>query len=274
MSPALSATMEYRYWDWGKTRKRDDYQVQVLQLALDKTVAEYGPYKIVRVYGTFSTLRLWQEVSEGTQVNIHAGPWRVQNGNSLYDRNIAVNIQIMGGLLGYRKLIIRRADLDKFKQIQSATQLKKLVAGQGRDWVDGPIYRHNGYRVDDRANLPSLVPMLVSGRFDYLPMSVIEVDSVLEQHPDLAAKLTVAPGILIQYPLPTVFYVSASKPLLAERVERGLAAAMKDGSLDDLLYRSFRKEFDALRAETTREFFLINPSIPAAIAGPRILFRQ
>lgn len=277
LSPAASAAstaMEYRYWDWGKTKKRDDYQVLVLQLALDKTREEYGPYRIVRVVESFSTLRLRRVVSEGSHINIHAAPWRVQDPNNQHDRAIAINTPIMGGLLGYRKLLIRRADLEKFRQIQSAGQLKKLVAGQGRAWVDVPVYRHNGYAVDDSANLPNLVSMLLNRRFDYLPMSVIEVDSVLAQHAALARDLAVAPGILIQYPLPAVFYVSAKAPVLAERLARGLAMAKKDGSLDDLLQRYFRKEFNLLQTDTTREFVLVNPDIPAALVVPVTSFRR
>lgn len=274
ISPASSATMEYRYWDWGKTKKRDDYQVLVLQLALDKTKAEYGPYRIVRVLESFSTLRLRREVSEGVRVNIHAAPWRVQNPDNPHDRAIPINTSIMGGLLGYRKLLIRRADLEKFSHIQSAGELKKLVAGQGRAWVDVAVYRHNGYTVDDRANLPNLLPMLLNQRFDYLPMSVVEIDSVLAQNAEFAGELAVAPGILIQYPLPLMFYVSAKAPLLAERVARGLAMAKKDGSLDELLHRYFRKEFHALQTDTTREFVLVNPYIPEALVGPQTLFQR
>lgn len=273
--PAVGApvTMEYRYWDWGKTERRDDYQVQVLQLALDKTAAE-GPYRIVRVPASFSTLRLRREVFKGDTINLHAGPWRQRDPDNPFDRNIVIDVPIMGGLLGYRKLIIRRSDEKKFRQIQAASQLKKLVAGQGRGWVDVAIYRHNGYQVDDRANLSNLLPMLLNHRFDYLPMSVIEVESVLAHHPELRSELTVASGILIQYPLPTVFYVSANAPQLAQRLARGMLAAKKDGSLDGLMQRSFRKEIETLKADTTREFVLQNPYVPPEMALPQKRYKR
>ena len=269
-----AAPMEYRYWDWGKTQKHDDYQLAALHLALDKTSAAEGPYKVVRVVANFSILRLRHEVFKGITVNLHAGPWRAQDPDNPFDRNIAVNVPIMDGLLGYRQLIIRRSDTEKFRQISSANQLKKLVAGQGRGWIDVSIYRHNGYQVDDRANLSNLLPMLLNHRFDYLPMSVVEVESVLAHYPELQKELAVAPGILIQYPLPSVFYVSASAPQLAQRLARGMVAAGKDGSLDALMLRYFRKEIETIRAANTREFVLVNPFLPAELARPAKLSRH
>lgn len=271
---AMAATMEYRYWDWGKTKKRDDYQIAVLRLALEKTVPSHGPYAITRVVQSFSTQRLRREVFEGKRVNVHVGPWRVQDPANPYDRNIRIDIPMMGGLLGYRSLFVRRDDLPKFQQIERAEQLKALVAGQGRGWMDVEIYRHNGYRVDDHANLPTLLAMLLNNRFDYLPMSVMEVNSVLALNPQLAPRLALVPGMLIQYEFPAVFYVSASQPKLASRLEQGLAMASKDGSLSALLERSFRPELAALQRETTREFVLENPFLPPRMRVTPVSFRR
>jgi hypothetical protein len=136
------------------------------------------------------------------------------------------------------------------------------------------IYRHNGFQVDDRANLPTLLPMLINRRFDYLPMSVIEVKSVLAQNPDMARHLAIVPGVLIQYPLPAIFYVSANKPALAERLEKGMAIARKDGSLAQLMERSFHGELQTLHNETTREYLLDNPFLPKRMQEPRTVFRK
>lgn len=262
------AVMEYRFWDWGQTPKRDDYQAKVLELALEKTRAEYGPYKIVRVVESLSTFRVRSEVADGRRINVHVGPWRQLDKSNPLDRNIAIEIPIMSSLLGYRRLIIRRTDVPRFNAITTADQLKKLVAGQGRNWVEVPMYKRNGYRVDDSGNLKSLVPMLANKRIDYLPMSITEVDSALAQYPEYAKELTVAPGILIQYPLPTIFYVSPKHPELATRLRRGLTMAVKDGSLDALMLRSFSEEIQSSSAETTRLFTMSNPDIPKRLIIP------
>jgi hypothetical protein len=94
--------------------------------------------------------------------------------------------------------------------------------------------------------------MLVNKRFDYLPLSVIEAGSML------TPQLAIVPDLMLYYPLPTLFYVSASEPALAERLEQGLAMARRDGSLDELVARHFRKEIKQLKSSTTRCLVLTN----------------
>ncbi len=259
--------MEYRYAERGNTPKRDDYQVEVLRLALDKTVSSFGPYSIIRVVEAYSPRRLRRDTNDGRRVNVYVGPWRVQHNDSPNERNIAIGVPIMGDLLGYRQLIVRRADLPIFNGISTASQLKPMVAGLGRDWADVKVLRHNGYRVEDHANLRSLLPMLANKRFDYLPMSVTEVESLFEGYASLSADLAVVQGLLMQYPFPAIFYVSGQRPVLATRLEKGLMLAKKDGSLDELLQRTFRSEIRALKAEPMREFVLENPFLPAEMAS-------
>ncbi len=267
------APMEYRYYDWGKTPKRDDYQFGVLSLALDKTRAEFGPYRALRVGGDFSTLRVRQEVAAGKVINVQAGPWRVLDKNDPLDQRIPVNIPIMGGLLGRRVLLIRTEDLSKFRAIRDAAQLKKLTAGQGRGWAEIELYRRNGYRVSDTANIQTLLPMLAGKRFDYLPMSVVEARSALAQYPELAGQLTIAPDLMISYPLPTIFYVSAHYPALARRLERGLSIAAKDGSLAEMLRHHFHKEIASLE-NVTRRFTIDDPAVPRELLAALPVVRK
>lgn len=265
--------MEYRYWDWGDTPKRDDFQLKVLRLALDKTVAAYGPYSIKRTVESMSTLRIRREIVEGKRFNVHAGPWRLRDSSNPLDTNIAINVPILGPLLGYRRLLIRREDQPKFGRIVSADQLKQLTAGQGRDWAEVALYRNNGYKVDDSGNLHTLIAMLENRRVDYVPMSVLEVESMLARHPGIADKVMVAPDIFIAYPLPTIFYVSPKEPRLATRLERGLVIARRDGSLDELLQRYFKAELQSLNVAGSRVFTFDNPEVPRALLYKSSLLR-
>ena len=268
-----AGAMEYRYLDAGPITQRDAYQVAVLKLALEKTVAEYGPYSITRTIENYSTRRMKREVFEGSKVNVHVGARRAPQLSTL-DQNIAVDVPIMGTLMGYRSLIVRREDLEQFRRIERGTDLKQLVAGLGRDWQDVDIFRYNGYRVDDRANLASLIPMLLNKRFDYLPMGIIEAQAVMDRYPDAAHKLARVPGILIYYPLPTVFYVSFNSPDLAARLKRGLTIARKDGSLDELLPQFFRKELQELGTGALRQIILHNPYNSARLSKGRARQRK
>jgi hypothetical protein len=265
---AEPGVMAYRYWDWGKTPKRDDYQVAVLTLALEKTVSSFGPFSVARVLDSLSTFRVRREVHEGKHLNVHVGPWRDLEAGDPQERNYLINTPILGGLLGYRRLIVRREDLAKFKAIANEAQLKKLMAGLGRGWVDATVLRHNGYQVEDSGNLATLLDMLLTKRFDYLPISVVEASSLLERHAQLASELALVPDLVLYYPLPAMFYVSASEPRLAQRLEAGMAAIKRDGSLDELTARHFQKEIQQLKTSSNRCFILTNPLLSKIYAPP------
>ncbi|USX12858.1 transporter substrate-binding domain-containing protein [Oxalobacteraceae bacterium OTU3CAMAD1] len=272
---AAPEPMAYRYWDWGKTPKRDQYQTAALKLALQKTTPDYGPFTVVHVVDTMSTTRVRREIHSGKRMNVHAGPWRDLDADDPEERAIMIGTPVLSGLLGYRQLIVRRDDLPKFQAITTAPQLKRLVAGQGRGWVDNAVLRHNGYQVVDSGNIATLLDMLVSHRFDYLPISVVEADFLMKEHAQLADTLALVPGLMLYYPLPVVYYVSANEPRLAQRLEAGLSMAKRDGSLDALTARYFAKEIELVKASASRCFTLDHPLLPKIYASepPRLLGR-
>jgi hypothetical protein len=202
-----------------------------------------------------------QEVSEGRAVNVMAAPWRILRADDPVDRRIPVNVPIMNGLLGHRYLVIRKEDLPRFAAIKDAAGLQAMTGGQGRDWAEVGLYRRNGYQLVDSGNGRNLIQMLVNKRFDYLPLSVIEAQDALDKHPHLAKTLTVAPNIMISYPLPLIYYVSDRQPELARRLERGLTMASKDGSLDELVRQHFSQEIASM-AKVSRHFTMADPAVP------------
>ncbi len=272
---AASTPMVYRYWDWGVTPKRDDAQVAALELALTKTQAQYGPFQIIRHTEFFSTSRVRREVNRGEIVNIQVGPWRSLETDpaKLSERSLRVEVPLFYNILGYRQLIIRKADEDIFKRIKSSDDLKKLTAGQARGWQDVDIYRHNGYQVSDEASVTTLFAMLQAKRFDYLPMSISEASSALDANPEYRQHFMVVPDIIIYYPFPTIFYVSAKQPQLATRLEAGLKLAERDGSLEKLFALHYRDEATFLKNKHLRAFVLDNPFIPEHLKQrqPRLL---
>lgn len=258
-------TMEYRYWDWGITPKRDDYQVGLLRLALEKTRATHGPFKIVRVKAQFSTPRVRRELSRGKIINLQVGPWRrvSQSVGEGVDPAIRIEIPIDKGLLGYRHLIVRREDQARFAAITEPSALKKFVAGQVRGWVDTDVYRANGYHVQDRSNITNVLAMLNAKRYDYVPMSIVEAPLLLESQAGKGYQMVVAQRPLLYFPLPFVFYLSIHEPDLARRLEQGLRLAQADGSFDELFARSFATEIALIKQQRGDYFVLHNPLLPA-----------
>jgi hypothetical protein len=272
-APPAKASMAFRYWDWGATPKRDDYQFALLTLALDKTVRDYGPYQLARVVRSYSTSRLRREINRGDVVNVHAGPWRPleTSEDKLAERSLRVNVPIFKDLLGYRKLLIRRDDLARFKDIRQADDLKELVVGQANGWVDVEIYRHNGYRVNDIANPATLFDMLAKKRIDYIPISLMDAETTLANRPELAGELMLLPDLTIYLPLPVIFYVSIHEPRMAERLEKGLNLARQDGSFERLFRSHFAHELALIREGSPRRFLLANPFVPKELAEEKSL---
>ena len=273
---SLAEPMNYLYWDMGASPKRDNYQAELLKTLLEKTRAEYGDYKLTRVKQKFTSMRASREIGRGEIINIEATPHpasKLKAFAGAHDAIIGIDVPLLSGLLGYRKLVIRRSDQEKFARVKTAEDLRQLVAGQGKGWEDIVIYKANGYPVEDNADFEALLPMLVSHRFDYLPLSVIEVDSVIKQFGKYDSEVMIAPNLIIYYPFPVVFNVSAHYPTLAERVKKGLAIAQADGSMEKLFESYFADELIKLKAGNPQAFTLTNPDIPASmgIALPKLL---
>nr|WP_324257653.1 hypothetical protein [Cellvibrio fontiphilus] len=270
------ATPEYRYWDWGVTPKRDDYQVRLLRLALEKTRASHGEFRIVRVKARFSTPRVRRELSRGKIINVQVGPWRrlSQSLDRGADPAIRIDIPIDKGLWGYRHVIIRRENLARFAAIEGARELRQMLAGQVRGWVDIDIYRANGFRVADSSNIGNLLAMLNAKRYDYVPMGIVEAPLLLASKGEKAEQMLVAPAPLIYFPLPFVFYLSIHEPEMAQRLEQGLRVAQADGSFDALFAQTFAAELEMIRAYQGGYIQLDNPLLPPAMRGSPAFLQQ
>jgi len=171
----------------------------------------------------------------------------------------------MKGMLGYRKFIIDKANLSRFSEIRSESELKKLKAGQARGWPDVEVYKTNGYPIEDSGLFPDLFAMLDHGRFDYLPLGIMEADNVLATWGKDNESLTTISSIYIYYPLPAVFQVRAQEKVLIERLGRGLQRAADNGSMDELFYSYFEKYLLVLASEDYQLVVLNNPRLESTM---------
>lgn len=260
----INAPMEVRYWDWGNTPKRDQYQYELLNLALELSEEKYGPYTLTRVRQNYTTQRVRREVNIGDTVNVRVGPLRSKaHTKDLADEtNLRVDKPILANLLGYRQLIIHRDNVDKFDKTIDKYALQKMHAGLGRDWVDVQIFRTNGYSVNDASVLQKLINMLEKKRYDYLPLSILEAQNTINHYGKSAENFTIVSGILFHYPLPMIFYTSIDNPMLAKRIDYGLELADINGSAMILLNKYFASEISIIREPNTMIINLDNPFIP------------
>ena len=64
------------------------------------------------------------------------------------------------GLMGWRLLLVRRSEQQRFAGIRSLDGLASMTAGQMHDWPDTQILRANGLKVGTGSSYSSLFAML------------------------------------------------------------------------------------------------------------------
>lgn len=259
---AAEEVMHYKVW--GSPDGRHGYQIELLKLAMEKTAGEYPAYTLTENNESMGSMRGRREVAKGVLVNTYGSPARLR-GDSRDSKLITIPVPLLKGLLGYRKLIIRKADSATFTNIISAESLKSLKAGQGRGWPDIAVYRENGYQVVDSGLFPDLFFMLDQKRFDYLPLGIMEADQALRTYASKLSTLNTVNSFYLYYPFPVFFHLSASEPILAERLEKGLRIAVADGSRDELFNRHFSSQLRELDREDYRVFVLNNSAVESSL---------
>ena len=176
-------------------------------------------------------------------------------------RLLPVSIPIDRGLGGWRIALVRRADVDRWKQVHTLSDLAAYTAGQMHDWPDTEVLRANGLPVQAGTNFPALFTMLARGRFDYFPRSLMEIGKERDQFQHLA--LEIEPYLLLHYPAALYFFVSPSRPQLAEDLSRGLEQMQADGSFEQLFQRHFGDLLKRFNLGQRRVLQLQNPMLPA-----------
>ena len=232
---------------------RPQYPLAMLKLALDHSGADY------QLQGTTGmpqsrALKL-MELGQGVDV-----VWTMTS----REREVAlrpIRIPLYKGLIGWRVPLINRNNASRFVGAGSDT-LKLMIAGQGHDWPDLEILEGNGYSVTPSPNYGGLFEMLASGRIDYFPRSVIEVLDEARAHGDKG--LMIEPSLMFWYPTAMYFFVRPDNDQLAGQIERGLEAAIADGSFDRLFNQTHQPILKALAVNQRRVIRLSNPLLPEA----------
>ncbi|GGY62354.1 hypothetical protein GCM10011613_02290 [Cellvibrio zantedeschiae] len=141
-----------------------------------------------------------------------------------------IRFPLMKGLMGYRVLVIRKEDEEKFAKVKTQQDLVKLSAGQGLHWPDTNILRANQFYVLETMAKENLYKMLTAKRFDFFPRGIIEIP--VEQDLIRSQNLMVEPHILLHYPTDLYFFVNKNNDELAARLEKGCAIIFKNGEFE------------------------------------------
>lgn len=238
--------------------KRHDYGIELLRLALVKTVIDYGPFEM-RGAPRMNQARGMESVRENRYENLI----RTFGYEERFEKTMNMTyarFPIHLGIVGYRVCFIPENLQSELFNVSSYEQLKKYVHGQGRGWADAHILRHNGFQVTEIAEYESLFGMVALGRVQLFCRGVNEVfDEYIHYHK--IKNLALDQALIIFYPLPRFYYSHKSNEDLIKRIEIGLKRAYEDGSLGSLWEKHYRKSLDFVNIRARRFFYFDSPLV-------------
>ena len=235
------------------------YYPSLLQLAIEKSTAKYGPAQRQIVDIPMEEQRQFVSLKN----NVLDVMWTMTSIEREQEA-LPIRIPLLKGLIGYRVLVIRKNQQQEFAAIKHLEQLKKLTAVQGFGWADVEILQKNGFKVDVSSWHTSIFKSLAAGYYDYFPRSVLEAWSELEQYQ--LGGLVVDEHHLIVYPTAIYFFVNKNNSQLAERLEYGLKQAIADGSFEQH-FKQYPQHMDALlkiESQQRQHYLISNPTLPEA----------
>ena len=180
--------------------------------------------------------REWMELIKGDKLNILISP--LQHNRHTYGAE-AIPYPVMRGLLGFRQSIVRQEIDTKFSQVNSLLGLKKFTAGQVDGWYDITVYQENDIELIASQGIPNSIKMLANGRFDFLPLGVIEVDQLFDEHARDYSNLKINQDTLIYYNIPMVLYITHGNESLRSYLNQALPRMLQSGRLDEILHHHF-----------------------------------
>ena len=260
-TPVYSAPLIMKYF---QTDSRYSYRIDLLKLALDKTVATNGAYLLDPTTEEMTQNRGLKSLEMRKGINI-AFLAATEDREAHF---LSVKIPILQGILGYRIAMIHQASAETFADIKTLDDLRELKAGFGSHWADLPILEANKLPVVGVSRYPNLFSMLDAQRFDYFPRGVNEIYKELDERKQSYPQLTADKGFALYYPYPVYFYVNKNNLALADRLRRGLELAEADGSFHQLFMQYHRKIIQKARLQKRRIFILNNPNLPRNLPRP------
>lgn len=143
-----------------------------------------------------------------------------------------IRIPMYRGLGGWRLLFVRKEDASKYAAVNGISDLRKMIAGQGHDWPDIDILRHNDLSVRTAVSRDSVFQLLRHSRIDYFPRGINEVWD--EVSLEASRGFIVEKHLVLRYPTAFYLFVNKEEEALAKLMERGFEQAVADGSFNEL----------------------------------------
>jgi hypothetical protein len=96
---------------------------------------------------------------------------------------------------------------------------------------------------------------------DYFPRGISEIFTEYRDQKSNMSNLHIEDKLALYIPLPTYFFVTPKRPLLAKRISEGLEAMIKDGSFDHFFMQEYGEAIRAAKLGERKIFVLNNPQL-------------
>jgi hypothetical protein len=196
------------------TDSRFNDLIEILRVALEKTVPEFGPFELAPSRARMNEQRYLAELKNGQWINVAWSSTSVEKENEL----LPLRIPLRKGLLGYRIALIAKEGQVKIDAVHEIGDLKKLIIGQGRGWGDVQLYQSNGIHVTE-TEYSNLFKMTNEGRIDMFPRGIGEVFAEFAVHDKDNPNLVIEKNLLIYYPWPYYFFFNKDNAALQHRID-------------------------------------------------------
>ncbi|WAC71019.1 hypothetical protein OU995_15535 [Roseateles sp. SL47] len=147
---------------------------------------------------------------------------------------VKINLPTFLGASDYRICFGRAALRGALAEVKTVDDLKPFSFAHALGWADTPVMRANGLKVIEVQRIDSIFRMMSIDRVDLFCRNLIEVLFELDAAPP---GVVVMDGFLLKYPAPHYLHVHVRDRALADLLQQGLLAAVRDGSAPRLLKR-------------------------------------
>lgn len=233
------------------------YPEALLRQALKRTAKKYGQTKLARAEVTFSRARTKQVLMTGTYLHVMAEAPKPGWEEDL----LPIRIPIRKGIQGYRLFLIHKNKQEELSQVKTLEELKRYSTGSGAQWSTRRVMEASGFDVVIGSNYEGLFKMLMLKRFDTFGRGINEVFAEFNARKKQNPNLSVEKYLALFIPLPTYFFVTPTKPILAKRIEEGLLSMIGDGSFDKFFLQYHQADLDAAMLNNRRIFKIPNPNL-------------
>lgn len=229
--------------------RRYEYSEKLLELALSKTTTAY---RVARAAQPLNQDRQVFELEASRSIDVAPLPASADREARL----LPIRIPLNKGLLGWRLGLVRKGDAALLSTTKGVADLKGIRIAQGHEWPDTEILRFNSIQVMTGTSYEGLFKMLIGGRFDYFPRSIVEIWG---EHEQFADRLEIEPHLALHYLYDAYFFVNKNNKKLAEDIREGLEKAIADGSFQRLFLEHWGERIRQARLSERTVIELSNP---------------